>query len=94
MERLFDEKKATQAAACFLKLADGGLNYMVLIKDLPYLADRQALAGWGRSITNDKYYSMKCGPVLSNVLDQIHTGTAHARGHYVLVEIHFSAVEL
>ena len=70
MERLFDEKKATQAAACFLKLADGGLNYMVLIKDL-YLADRQALAGWGRSITNDKYYSMKCGPVLSNVLDQI-----------------------
>ena len=71
MERLFDEKKATQAAACFLRLADGELNYMVLIKDL-YLADRQALAGWGRSITNDKYYSMKCGPVLSNVLDLIH----------------------
>ena len=71
MERLFDEKKATQAAACFLKLADGGLNYMVLIKDL-YLSDRQALARWGRSITNDKYYSMKCGPVLSNVLDLIH----------------------
>ena len=71
MERLFDEKKATQAAACFLKLADRELNYMVLIKDL-YLADRQALAGWGRSITNDKYYSMRLGPVLSNVLNLIH----------------------
>ena len=71
MERLFDEKKATQAAACFLKLADGGLDYMVLIKDL-YLADRQALARWGRSITNDKYYSMKLGPVLSNVLNLVH----------------------
>lgn len=72
MNLQFNEKKATQAAALFLKLADNRqLNYMVLIKDL-YLADKEALSNWGRPITNDQYYSMKCGPVLSNVLDLIH----------------------
>lgn len=70
MDHEFNEKKATQAAAFFLRLAGGELNYMVLIKDL-YLVDRQALAGWGRSVTGDRHYSMKLGPVLSNVLDLI-----------------------
>ena len=66
----FSEKKATQAAAIFLRLAGNELNYMVLIKYL-YLVDRKALAEWGRSVTNDRYFSMKLGPVLSNVLNLI-----------------------
>ena len=66
----FNEKKATQAAALFISLAGDRLNYMVLIKYL-YLADRKALTTWGRLITNDRFYSMKLGPVLSNVLDLI-----------------------
>ncbi len=66
----FSEKKATQAAALFLSLSDRKLNYMVLVKDL-YLTDRRALACWGRSVTNDRFYSMKLGPVLSHVLDLI-----------------------
>ena len=66
----FNEKKATQAAALFIRLAGNRLNYMVLIKYL-YLADRKALTTWGRLITNDRFYSMKLGPVLSNVLDLI-----------------------
>jgi len=67
---MFNETKATQAAARFLHLADDHLNYMVLIK-LLYLADREALVRWGRPITFDTYYTMKYGPMLSNVHDLI-----------------------
>ncbi len=70
MELKFNEKKATQAAAFLLNLAGKKLNYMVLIKDL-YLTDRKALENWGKTVTNDKFYSMKYGPVLSNILDLI-----------------------
>ena len=70
MELKFNEKKATQSAAFLLNLAGGELNYMVLIKDL-YLTDRKALEDWGQTVTNDEFYSMKHGPVLSNVLNLI-----------------------
>src|SRR5689334_22188983 len=66
----FDEKKTTQAAARFLDLAGGRLNYMVLIK-LLYMLDRHALLNWGRPVTSDEYFSMKHGPVLSQVHDLI-----------------------
>lgn len=49
------------------------MSYMKLIK-LLYLADREALARWGRSITTDSYVSMKHGPVLSQLLDLITEG--------------------
>lgn len=81
MDLEFNEKKATQAAVFFLRLAGGELNYMVLIKDL-YLVDRQALTGWGRSVTNDLYYSMKLGPVLSNVLNLIHEQPRPSESRY------------
>ncbi len=67
---MFNEAKATQAAARLLKQAGGTMNYMVLIK-LLYLADRVALVKWGRSITGDEYFTMKLGPVLSEVHDLI-----------------------
>jgi hypothetical protein len=44
------------------------MNYMLLIK-LLYLLDRRALSRWGRPVTGDDYFSMKYGPVLSEVLD-------------------------
>ena len=69
-ERRFSEKKTTQAAARFLALAGGRMNYMLLIK-LLYLLDRRALSLWGRPVTGDDYFSMKYGPVLSEVLDLI-----------------------
>jgi hypothetical protein len=68
MQPRFDEVKATQAAARFLRLAGGELNYMLLIK-LLYLLDREALLKWGKPVTFDVYYSMHLGPVLSTVLD-------------------------
>jgi uncharacterized phage-associated protein len=68
----FNEAKATQAAARLLRNR-GRMSYMKLIK-LLYLADREALARWGRPITTDTYVSMKHGPVLSQVLDLITEG--------------------
>jgi len=66
----YDEKRATQAAAEFLKRAGGQLSYMVLIKFL-YLADRAALLRWGSPITGDSYKSMRWGPLLSTTHDLI-----------------------
>lgn len=59
--------KATQAAALFLKLAQGPLNYMALIK-LLYKADREAIRRWGLPITTDAYAAMKLGPVTSRAV--------------------------
>jgi hypothetical protein len=66
----FNEIKATQAAARFLSLAGGQLNYMVLLK-LLYMLDRSSFLSWGRPVTFDEYYSMRLGPVLSEVHDLI-----------------------
>ena len=46
------------------------VSYTHLIK-LLYLLDRRALSQWGRPVTGDDYFSMKYGPVLSEVLDLI-----------------------
>jgi uncharacterized phage-associated protein len=62
----FNEIKATHAAALFLKLSGGSVNYMKLIK-LMYLADRKALQFIERSISTDNYSSMRHGPVLNNI---------------------------
>lgn len=74
----FNEKKTTQAAARFLSLANKQMNYMKLLK-LLYLMDRQALIQWGRPVTGDKYFSMKLGPVLSEVLDLLSEKPAPGR---------------
>ncbi len=49
MKLAFDQVKATQAAALFLKLAGGSLNYLALIK-LLYKSDREGLRRWGLPI--------------------------------------------
>ena len=46
------------------------MKYLKLIK-LLYIADREALARWGKPITTDRYVSMKEGPVVSNVYNLI-----------------------
>jgi len=69
----FNEAKATQAAAFLLSKNNGKMNYMKLIK-LLYLADREALSLWDRTLTGDSYYSMDNGPILSKVLDRINSG--------------------
>lgn len=71
----FDENKATQSAAYFLKLRGGRMHYLKLIK-LLYLADREALLRWGMPITTDRYVSMDHGPVVSNIYNLITDETA------------------
>jgi uncharacterized phage-associated protein len=77
----YNEAKTTQVAALFLKKNGGKMNYMKLIK-LLYLVDRDGLARWGRPLTGDSYFSMKKGPILSNVLDLINYGTFIYRDSY------------
>lgn len=66
----FDEAKATQAAAWFLKLRGGQMHYVKLIK-LLYLTDREALLRWGVPVTTDRHVSMDNGPVTSRILNLI-----------------------
>ena len=73
MSLTFNEKKATQAAGLLLERAGGRMNAMKLIRML-YLADREAILRWGRSITTDFYVFLKHGPVLSHILNLIIEG--------------------
>lgn len=67
---IFNEGKAAEAAAYLLSLNDGRLPYLKLIK-LLYISDRRALTMYHASITTSSYYSMKFGPVTSEILDRI-----------------------
>jgi uncharacterized phage-associated protein len=66
----FDESKATQVAAYFLRLRGGQMHYIKLIK-LLYLTDREALIRWGATVTTDRHVSMDNGPVTSRILNLI-----------------------
>jgi uncharacterized phage-associated protein len=70
---LFNEEKATAAAAFLLKQRGGRMSYLKLIK-LLYLVDRESLLRWGFSITTDRYVSMEHGPVVSNTYNLMLTG--------------------
>lgn len=71
MVSCFDEKKATEMAAYFLRKADGRrMSYLKLLK-LLYIADREALRRWGYPLTGDSYFSLDHGPVNSRIMDLI-----------------------
>lgn len=73
MRFMFNERKATQAAAKLISLHGNRLNKMVLLK-LLYLADRTSLLECGQPITGDRMVSMPHGTVLSMVLDCMNAG--------------------
>jgi hypothetical protein len=66
MDFVFDIRKAIAATGYLCELNGGDLNVLHLIKML-YAADRTALLEWHRTITGDKFYSMKNGPILSRI---------------------------
>lgn len=74
---MFSEEKAAQVAAYLLQKRGGQMSYLKLIK-LMYLSDRESMSEYGYPITDDSWFSMKHGPVLSNVLELVqgagHTG--------------------
>jgi hypothetical protein len=53
-------------AGLLLQLAGGKMYYLKLMK-LMYIIDREGLLRWGRPITNDRYYSLDNGLILSRV---------------------------
>ena len=66
----FHFQKALQAAGYILRMADGRMNYIDLIKML-YIADRECLGEEGETITGDSVSALKKGPVLRTVLNLI-----------------------
>jgi hypothetical protein len=75
----FSEKKTTEAAILLLKMAGGRMKYIRLLK-LLYLSDRRAYAELGRSITNDRYCSMRYGQVPSRAYDLAKGSAARVEG--------------
>jgi uncharacterized phage-associated protein len=67
---MFSENLVTQMAAYFLKKETQPMKYIKLLK-LLYLAEREAMAKWGQSISGDRFVSMPKGPVLSQTYDLI-----------------------
>lgn len=74
----FNENKATQVAAAFIRLKNGRMNYTRLLK-LMYLADRTSLIQTGRPITFDSFAALPFGPVLETVKKRIDTQKAGTR---------------
>ncbi|MBL4630264.1 MAG: SocA family protein [Paraglaciecola sp.] len=67
---MFSENLVTQMAAYFLRKETHPMKYIKLLK-LLYLAEREAMAKWGQSISGDRFVSMPQGPVLSQTYDLI-----------------------
>lgn len=67
---MFSEPRVAEMAAFFLAKLGGRAKYLKLIK-LLYLAEREAMAKWGDSISGDNFVSMPHGPVLSQTYDLI-----------------------
>jgi hypothetical protein len=70
----FDAQKATESAARFMTLAYGSINIMKLVK-LVYLLDRESIARRGVPVVGGVYLSMRNGPVTSELLDLINSGS-------------------
>jgi uncharacterized phage-associated protein len=61
-------RKLAQMAAYLLNRNGGPMKHVKLMK-LMYLADREAMDRFWFPISDDEYYSMRMGPVLSMTLD-------------------------
>lgn len=61
---IFDIRKTIAAVAYLIQKSHGQLNMFLALKTL-YVADKDALIQWGKTITGDSFVSMDKGPVLS-----------------------------
>lgn len=67
---MFSESRVAEMAAFFLSRLGGRSKYLKLLK-LLYLAEREAMAKWGDSMSGDNFVSMPNGPVMSQTYDLI-----------------------
>ncbi len=65
----FNERKVAQEAAHFLLRAPDRRLHKVKLMKLLYLADRRNIKLYGCSISGDRAYSMKHGPILTVTLN-------------------------
>jgi uncharacterized phage-associated protein len=72
----FDALKATQVAVSFIEREGGEINVMKLVK-LVYLLDRLSLDRRGIPVLGGDYFSMSNGPVISELLDLINSGSLY-----------------
>lgn len=72
----FNTRKATQAACQFIRRDGGRISIMKLVK-LLYLLDRLSLERRNVPVLGGRYYSMRNGPVLSEALDLINSGSLY-----------------
>jgi uncharacterized phage-associated protein len=64
----FDIQKTLSAIAFLIQREGGELDMFLALKML-YLADKEALIHWGKTITGDSFASLPKGPVLSRTYD-------------------------
>lgn len=62
----FDINKTIAAMAFLVQKGNGEADMFLSLKTL-YLADKEALVNWGKTITGDSFASLPKGPVLSKV---------------------------
>lgn len=80
MTVLFNEAKATQAAARLLTLRGGRMSCIKLVK-LLYLADREALLRLSLPITSDRFVSLDIGPVVGRIYELVRGEPAPNSAH-------------
>jgi uncharacterized phage-associated protein len=73
----FDIEKSVSAIAFLMERQGGCLDMFLAIKML-YLADKQALIRWGKTITGDSFVSLPKGPVLTKIYN-LFKGNGSAR---------------
>ena len=69
----FNSRKATEVASLLIQKEGGRLNVMKLVK-LVYLLDRLSIDKRGIPVVGGVYYSMRNGPVTSELLEIINAG--------------------
>jgi hypothetical protein len=74
MEFRFDMRKTMASVAFLMERGGGQLDMFLGLKSL-YLADKQALIEWGKTITGDSFRGLPKGPVLLTVY-KLFKGTA------------------
>jgi uncharacterized phage-associated protein len=84
---MFNEEKAAQIAAYFLQKRGEKMSYLKLMK-LMYLADRESMAEFDESMTDDSWFSMDKGPVLSSVLNLIQGSSRSGQWDAWIAEAH------
>jgi len=70
----FDITKAIEVACQFLQREGGLINVMKLVR-LVYLLDRRSLEKRGIPVVGGSYFSLRNGPITSEMLDLINSGS-------------------